>query len=88
LEVGQRVRLHHPKIEDFIVGVRWSCVGLVVCMSCDTLALLTSPRRAPKDHSVLGDRLEALLQHLEDVAFDPPDLLRHSIQLSVVLGTC
>lgn len=50
------------------------------------MAGLTAPWRTPEDDRILGDNLEALLQHLEDVAFDPPDFLRNAVDFGVVPG--
>jgi len=45
----------------------------------------TSPRRTPEHHGVLGVLLKPLPQHVEHVAFDPPDLLRDAVDLGIVL---
>lgn len=47
---------------------------------------LTSPRRTAEDNGFLGQRFQLRLENLENVAFDPPDLVRDAIDLRVMFG--
>jgi hypothetical protein len=46
----------------------------------------TSPGGTSKDDSLFQSSLQSLLEHLEDVAVNPEDLLRHTIHLGIVLS--
>lgn len=49
--------------------------------------LRASPRWTPENDSRLSHAGETFLQHLKAIVFNPPNLVRYSIDFGVVLGT-
>ena len=90
MQLRQRVRLHSAEIEDFVVCVSRPWYYLVSCGSSMFFlrdGRLTSPRRTPKNDRILRNTLQPLLQHIEHIALDPPNLLCHAVDFSITLRT-
>jgi hypothetical protein len=82
------VRLHSTEIEDVIVAVLRTCMESQHTNRQEAPDMIhTSPRWASKHNGVFGQRLQPLLENIETVALNPPDLGCYTIYLGIMTCT-